>query len=143
MIFSISPRCASEKLCARAGAAGSISRAAAAAAASRRRFGVIAWFLCEGMSVKVWTGSLGGSRVRRLVARDVVGPDPAGGADRETRLGAGREHARGFPVAAGERRLGGGEVRLGEVAFAAVRHGEIIVAVGDVGIARHSGTQVV
>src|SRR5258706_14948561 len=127
MMCSISPRCGAEKLCARDGA-GSISRAAVAAAASRRGVMVIGFFLCDGL---VSGGSLGqAAGIERLEAGDVVGLDPARRTDGETRLGAGGDLARGLVVAADEGGLGGGEVGLREVAFAAIRHREIVIAVG-------------
>src|SRR5690242_399474 len=92
----------------------------------RQRAGAGSWSLL-GSFVAAWRGSLHGPRIGRLVARDIVGFDPAGGADRKARLGARRELARGLPVAAREGGLGGGEIGVGEVAFAAVGHGQILV----------------
>src|SRR5712675_1170076 len=107
MMRSISPRCGGEKLCARDGA-GSISRAAVAAAASRRGVMFIRFFLCDGVPLgDSWTHAAG---FGRLEAGDIVGLDPARRTDRETRLGAGGDLARGLVVAADEGGLGGGKV---------------------------------
>src|SRR6267154_4221105 len=69
--------------------------------------------------------------------------DPARRTDGETRLGAGGDLARGLVVAADEGGLGGGEVGLREVTLSAIRHRKIIIAIGNIRVARHCGAQTV
>ena len=72
---------------------------------------------------------------------DIVGLDPTGRADREARLGARRELARGLVVAAHECGLRRGEIGLRKVALAAIGHGELGIAVGRFGLAGKRGAQ--
>ena len=75
----------------------------------------------------------------RLEGGDVVGLHPAGRADRKAGLGAGGELARGPQVAAREGGLRGGEIGLGEVALAAIGHGELGIGVRRFRLARERG----
>src|SRR5215469_17816705 len=78
-----------------------------------------------------------GARRAVLVAvGNVVRLDPAGRADREAVLGAAREHARRLDVAAQQRRLGGSEIGMAEIALAAIGDGELRIALGGFGLAR-------
>src|SRR5262249_57581203 len=56
-------------------------------------------------------------------------------------VGGGGKVAGGAEVAGGKRGLGGGEIGLGEIALAAVSHGELAEAVRHLGLARHGGAQ--
>src|SRR5215510_8637647 len=121
---SISPRWASEKLCAPAGAV--MPRARQAAAARVRCLSEIIWISLDSLGpLMACPGRGANSRMcQRPVAlnialirwifrpkrRDIVRLDPARRAGRQARLGAGREFARGLEVARRERRLGGREI---------------------------------
>src|SRR5438105_6405986 len=72
----------------------------------------------------------------RPVAGDVVGLDPAGRSDREAALGADGKLACSLYIATGKCRLSGGEIGLGQVALAAIGHGELGVAFGRLRLAR-------
>src|SRR5579862_734838 len=74
-----------------------------------------------------------------VVGDDVVGPYPTGGADGKSLLGAFREFARCFVVAAGEGGLCRGKIGIGKVAFATVGHRQrrISVVVLGLGDERH------
>src|SRR6266851_10180703 len=130
---SISPRCSPVKDCAAAGAAAGRTSGTASRAAANER--------ARNCMVVVLLSSIAESAPWRLVAGDVVGLDPAGRPDRETRLGAGGDLARGLEVAAHEGRLGGGEIRVRQVVLLAVGHREVGVGVGRLGLARQRRLQ--
>src|SRR5712691_11167392 len=140
MIRSISPRWASEKLCARAGVAAPKAIKAAAAAAVRRASEVIVISsigLVQGpYGLFAPSCQLTGPSTRsafepkglfrffasilnrlRPVGGNVVRLDPAGRAGRHAGLGARRQFARGLEIAGRERGLRRGEVGLGDVAL--------------------------
>src|SRR5262249_38689233 len=76
------------------------------------------------------------ARLLRLEACNVVRLDPSGRSYGKTPLGASRQLPGGRQIAAVERRLGGGEVRVGEVALAAIGDGQGGVRGGDLRIVR-------
>ena len=121
MIFSISPRCAPEMLC-----ACPATRAERQHEAGGERRDVRSKRM-EFSPFRIRCASA--TRAAVLGAYDIVGLDPTGRADREAGLGARRKLARGLVVAAhegGERR---GKIGLREVALAAIGHGELGIAV--------------
>src|SRR5579863_5702860 len=111
MIFSMSPRWASEKLCAEAAGGAPQSASASRAGASRRNEGIgkFLWVKAD-LRKPVWFGVMTAVRRGRclvvlltggrLCGDDIVGLDPTGGADREAGLGARGKIARGLVVAA-------------------------------------------
>src|ERR1043166_3170469 len=129
MMRSSSPRWASLKLCARAGTAATTAINRAAVVVSKRR---IAFPYLSVMARGAGRGFIGD---------DVVGANPPGRTGGKAGLGAGGEIARGAVVAAGKRRLRRREIGFGQVALAAVGHGELAVAVRHVGLARDRGAQ--
>src|SRR6266550_7546895 len=68
----------------------------------------------------------------RLEAGEVVGPDPAWRSDRKAGFGPGGNFACGLDVAADEGRLGGREIRMGQVVLLAVGHRQMAVGIGRV-----------
>src|SRR5262249_37200220 len=108
---SISPRWASLKACAPAGAAAMTARQRAAAV-ERSRWRIAGSLLSIAAHRAGWG----------FIGHNVVGANPPGRTGGKARFGAGGKVAGGAVVAAREGRLGGGEIGLGEVAFAAVGH---------------------
>src|ERR1700681_4831275 len=129
---SISLRWGSENVCARARPGTTMSAMAATAAARRRGAKVI---------VIILPASRAGCSRRCFEARNVVGLHPAGRSDRETGLGPHGKLAGGRIIAAGKGGLRRGEIGLGDIALLAIRHGELHVAVGNVGIVGDGGAQ--
>src|ERR1700736_3956931 len=130
MMRSISPRWASLKLCARGrgGDAGERESGGGRTEEGERIAGSLL------VSYGAW-------RRAGFIGDDVVGANPSGRTGGKAGFGAGGKVARGAVVAAREGGLRGGEIGLGEVALAAVGHGELAVAVRHVGFARDRGTQ--
>src|SRR6201999_2169344 len=64
----------------------------------------------------------------RLGGDDVVGPDPPGGADRETGFRARGEIARGLVVAAQISGLRGGQISFRQISFAGKGYGKFGIA---------------
>src|SRR6185312_9756208 len=77
----------------------------------------------------------------RLKIGDVVGAHPGGRADLQARLGPGGKLAGGHDVAAAGGGLRGGKVGLGQIAAAAISHGELVIGVGNVVIALEHGLE--
>src|SRR5664279_5898527 len=76
-----------------------------------------------------------------LYVDDIVGAHPGGRAYGQAGLGAGRELARRLDVAAHEGGLRGGEIGLGEIALAAIGHGELGIGIGRFGFATERRVQ--
>src|SRR5216683_2885842 len=127
MMRSISLFCGAENSCPAAGSA-SISSAPAPAPVSVLIIAIIS--LDQAV------------RLRRLEARNVVRLDPSGRSYGKTSFGATRQLPSRGQISAIEGRLGGGEIRIREVAFAAIGDGKVVVGVGDLRIVRERLAQV-
>src|SRR5580704_1013150 len=97
----------------------------------------------SGSSSESWQSSLRKSLQQAMLrwseACDVVCLHPARRSYRKTALGATGKLPGGRKISAIEGRLGGGEIGVGEVALAAIGHGELVVGVGDFGVGLHGG----
>ena len=128
----MSERCAGEKFCARTACGAATASNAAQAAAIIAQARCHRFCPCCGHLI----GAAGG-----LDADDIVGAHPGGRADGQAGLGARRKLPRGPDVAAREGGLRGGEIGLGEVALAAIGHGELSIGVGRFRFAAERGAQ--
>src|SRR6266516_1915188 len=78
---------------------------------------------------------------QRFGTDDVIGLDPAGGADSETGFCARGEFAGGLVVAAKEGGLCGSQIGLREIPLSAIGHCELGIAERRLGLSRHRRTQ--
>ena len=140
MIFSISPRCGSERLGRNGRDAG--ERDCGGAEQGGEAVHCVGPWIGR---VNPWSraeGEIGPRAARRLLLQpdDVVGLDPAGRSGRKPRLGARRKLARGLGVAAASAACAEA-IGFGIVALAAVRHGKLGVDLRRVRLALHRDAQ--
>src|SRR6185312_13631509 len=151
MIFSMSSRWASEKLCAEAADGAPQSASASRAGASRRNEGIgkFLWVKADWGKPR-WSGMTAVRRDRCLVVLltgrrpcgdDIIGPDPTGGADRETGFRPRGEIACGLVVAAKVGGLRRSEIGLCQISLSGVGHRELGKAERRLGLPRHRRPQ--
>src|SRR5450631_3188079 len=123
-MVSISPRCASVKLCAEAGRGAPRSASASSAGTIRRNEGIrkSSRWTRDPSKKNAW---LIGAAGQRLCRDDIVGLDPSGRADREPGFRTRGQLASGLVIAAKEGGLCGGQIGLGVVALPAIGHREL------------------
>src|SRR5215468_4491654 len=143
MMRSISLFCGAENSCAVTGSASIVSAAALAP------ISVFIMQVMLGSSLPFllsWISRRGISRyraaLRRLVARDVVRLDPTRRSYGKTSFGATRKLPGCRQISAIEGCLGGGEVRICKVTFAAVSHCQLLIGIRYLRIARERLAQI-